>query len=31
MDMLAGKRVMAVDGIPVRRVDAIHSNEDAVV
>jgi hypothetical protein len=30
MDMLAGKRVMAVDGIPVRRVDAIHSNEDVV-
>jgi hypothetical protein len=30
MDMLAGKRVMAVDGIPVRRVDAIHSNETAV-
>lgn len=30
-DMVAGKRVLAVDGVPVRRVDALATLEDAVV
>lgn len=30
-DMLAGKRVLALDGVPVRKCDAIVNNEAAVV
>ncbi|MBI1359868.1 MAG: hypothetical protein GC155_06230 [Alphaproteobacteria bacterium] len=30
MDEVAGKKVLAVDGNPVRRVDAILNNEDAI-